>query len=341
MSVPALRPGDRTPNLTFPDLAGKTRHLYLEVAGGPILIAATPNPNEGEGRKVLDALARKAGALDRIGVHRFALMRRDPTGTMDPGALALIDPYGDGMRLFRPLPAGSENDADRPAAAVAALDANQRVISVFTSESSRDPVDDAVRVLEVEAQAAKAGAQRLTRSAPMMILDKLLPDDLCATLIERWKADNVEGAVNDGFKNVVDDAVKRNREHVITDPDMQRTVAEHIGPRVMNEIQKVFNFHNPLRFEMLTVLGFEDARRDFFAPHRNSLRAEQRRRFAVSLNLNDGYEGGELTFPEYGPHLYAPPKGAGAVFGCEVLHEALPVTKGQRWVLTTFLIDPK
>lgn len=341
MSIPALRPGDRTPNLTFPDLKGRPRQLYLEVRGGPILVAAAPNPNDGEGRKVLAALAKRAGALDKLGVHRFALMRREPEAAMDPGAIVMIDPYGDGMRLFRPLPEGSEDDAARPAAAVAALDANQRVIALFTTENSRDPVADAVKVLEVEANAAKAGAQRLVRSAPAMILDKLLPDDLCDALIEAWKADNVEGTVNDGFKNVTDDKVKRNREHVVTDPEMQRAIAQQIGPRVMNEIQKVFNFRAPLRFEMLTVLGYGDDRKDFFAPHRDSLRAEQRRRFAVSLNLNEGYEGGELTFPEYGPHLYAPPKGAGAVFGCEVLHEAKPVTKGQRWVLTTFLIDPK
>jgi predicted 2-oxoglutarate/Fe(II)-dependent dioxygenase YbiX len=341
MTVPALRPGDRTPNLTFPDLKGQVRQLYLEVAGGPILVAATPNPNDGEGRKVLSALARKSAALDRIGAHRFALMRREPDGAMDAGAIAMIDPYGDGMRLFRPLPEGSEVDADRPAAAVAALDANQRVLAVFTTANSRDPVEDAFRILELEAKAAKSDRHRLVRAAPAMILDKLLPDDLCDALVERWKADNVEGTVNDGRGNVADPKVKRNREHVVTDPDMQRTIAEQVGPRAMSEIQKVFNFRAPLRFEMLTVLGYGDDRKDFFAPHRDSLRAEQRRRFAISLNLNDGYEGGELTFPEYGPHLYAPPKGAGAIFGCEVLHEAKPVTRGQRWVLTTFLIDPK
>ena len=341
MTEPTLRPGDRVPNLTFPDMTGKTRMLYLEVGGGPILVAAVPDPHAGDGKAALSALARKASVMDKVGIHRFALMRRKPDNPDGLGAVAMIDPYGDGMRMFRPLPPGSEDEADRPAVGIAALDANQRVISIFTSATSRDPVADALSVLEREAGAAKAGAQRLTRSAPVMILDKLLSETLCETLIERWKADNVEGTVNDGFKNVEDPSVKRNREHVVTDPDLQRAIAQEIGPRAVNEIQKVFNFHAPLRFEMLTVLGYGDDRQDFFAPHRDSLRAEQRRRFAISLNLNDGYEGGELMFPEYGPHKYAPPKGAGAVFGCEVLHEALPVTRGQRWVLTTFLIDPK
>lgn len=341
MTIPALRPGDRTPNLTFPDLEGRSRQLYLEVSGNPILIAAAPNPNDGDGRKVLTALARKASALDRIGVHRFALMRREPEGSMDPGALALIDPYGDGMRLFRPLPEGSQDDADRPAAAVAVLDANQRVISVFTTANSNDPVDDALKVLEVEAKAVAAGAQRLTRAAPAMILDKLLPAELCDALIERWKADNVEGKVGDGNGSVVDPAVKRTREHVVADPEMQRAIAEQIGPRVINEIQKAYSFQAPLRFEVLKVLGYDSAEKGFSAAHRDGLRAERRRRFTVSVNLNDGYEGGELAFPEYGPDLYAPSKGAGAIFGSDVLHEAKPVTGGQRFELITFLIDPQ
>jgi len=159
-------------------------------------------------------------------------------------------------------------------------------------------------------------------------------------LVERWEADHQEGTVSDGFKNVTDLTIKRNQEHVIRDPELQRVVVQQIGPRVVNEIQKVFNYRHPLRFEMLTVLSYDASRQDFFGPHRDNLRSEQRRRFALSLNLNDGYEGGELVFPEYGPHRFAPPKGAGAVFSCELLHQALPVTKGRRFVLTTFMIEP-
>lgn len=341
MTTPILRPGDRVPNLTFPDLSGKTRMLYLEVSGGPILVAAVPDPHLGEGKAVMAALARRSSALDKLGVHRFALMRRKPDNSNGLGAVAVIDPYGEGMKLFRPLPEGSQDEADRPACGVAALDANQRVIATFTSTTSRDPVADAVAVLEREAATAKPDTHRLTRAAPVMVLDKLLSDPLCDALIERWKTDSVEGTVNDGFRSIEDPTVKRSREHVVADPDLQRAVAQEIGPRAMSEIQKAFNFQAPLRFEMLTVLGYDDERKDFFAPHRDSLRAEQRRRFTISLNLNDGYEGGELRFPEYGSHLYAPPKGAGVVFGGELLYEALPVTRGRRWELTTFLIDPK
>ena len=53
------------------------------------------------------------------------------------------------------------------------------------------------------------------------------------------------------------------------------------------------------------------------------------RRFAVTLNLNDGFEGGELWFQEFGPRRYRPPPGGAAVFSCSLLHEARPVTAGR------------
>ncbi|MBL8709410.1 MAG: 2OG-Fe(II) oxygenase, partial [Rhodospirillaceae bacterium] len=62
------------------------------------------------------------------------------------------------------------------------------------------------------------------------------------------------------------------------------------------------------------------------------------RRFALTINLNTPeYEGGELVFPEYGPERYSPPAGGAILFSCSLLHEALPVTKGARFTLLSFL----
>ncbi len=174
----------------------------------------------------------------------------------------------------------------------------------------------------------------------MLNLPDVLDPDLCRALIEAWEREHQEGGVSDGSKNLVDYGKKRNLEHVVMDPDLsrrvQRTMARRIGP----ELVKVFNYSAPFRFEGLTVLSYRDDRQDFFGTHRDNLRQTRQRRFAISLNLNEGYEGGALRFPEYGPHTYCPPAGAAVVFSCSLLHEALPVTKGQRWVLTTFMCDP-
>src|SRR5262249_16843850 len=60
--------------------------------------------------------------------------------------------------------------------------------------------------------------------------------------------------------------------------------------------------------------------------------------FAMSLNLNtDDFEGGNLRFPEYGPHAYRPGAGDAVIFSCTLLHEATDVVRGQRFALLAFL----
>lgn len=46
-----------------------------------------------------------------------------------------------------------------------------------------------------------------------------------------------------------------------------------------------------------------------------------------------------MTFPEYGSTAYTTPAGGGVMFSCTLLHEALPVTSGTRFVALTFLFD--
>ena len=54
----------------------------------------------------------------------------------------------------------------------------------------------------------------------------------------------------------------------------------------------------------------------FFLRHRdNSAPGVEFRQFALSVNLNDDYDGGHVTFPEYNSRRYRPPAGG----GCRVL----------------------
>ena len=91
----------------------------------------------------------------------------------------------------------------------------------------------------------------------------------------------------------------------------------------------------------MLIACYDAERGDYFRRHRdNQTPATATRRFALTLNLNsDEYEGGELVFPEYGNDRYKPPTGAAVLFSCSLLHEALPVTSGQRFALLSFLRD--
>jgi predicted 2-oxoglutarate/Fe(II)-dependent dioxygenase YbiX len=123
----------------------------------------------------------------------------------------------------------------------------------------------------------------------------------------------------------------------VQDPQRSRELAARIGRRVMPELSKAFAYRAS-RFEGFKIACYQASDRGFFRAHRDNLSpATAHRRFALTLNLNDGYQGGQLRFPEYGPELYRPAAGAALVFSCSHLHEVLAVTAGRRFVLLSFL----
>ena len=73
-----------------------------------------------------------------------------------------------------------------------------------------------------------------------------------------------------------------------------------------------------------------------FGPSERSSPGTAERRFAVTINLNDDYDGGGVVFPEYGPDHYRPEAGGILIFSCSLIHEALPVTRGRRFALLNF-----
>ena len=96
-----------------------------------------------------------------------------------------------------------------------------------------------------------------------------------------------------------------------------------------------------LQTEAFYVASYQAERGDFFSAHRdNNLPSTERRRIAVSIELSDDYEGGGLVFPEYSDDRWRAPAGGGLVFSCSLMHEAVPVTAGLRYVLLAFLAAP-
>jgi predicted 2-oxoglutarate/Fe(II)-dependent dioxygenase YbiX len=109
--------------------------------------------------------------------------------------------------------------------------------------------------------------------------------------------------------------------------------------RIVPEIQKIHQF-TATRMERYLVGCYRAGDQGHFEPHRdNTTKGTAHRRFAVSINLNADYDGGELGFPEYGPQLFKPPVGGAVVFSCSMLHRATTVTRGDRYAFLPFLYD--
>lgn len=183
-------------------------------------------------------------------------------------------------------------------------------------------------------------------NAPVLIAPRVFEPEFCRLLIEYYnrsggEASGVtqENAAGKTFVGLQDD-FKRRADCIIEDAKLREAVMQRIYWRLTPEIEKAFMWR-PTRMERYLVACYDSDGGGFFKPHRdNSTKGTAHRRFAVTINLNAGeYEGGDLRFPEFGAKTYRAPTGGAVVFSCALLHEATPVTAGQRYAFLPFLYD--
>ncbi len=331
--LPPLTPGDRMPDFIFPDQAGTRRQFYQEVTGGPILFLALGDPGPVTAA-AWQALLAAESALRETGAQLFALIGGAGTLPAPAGFPVFLDREGRLLKRLLSAQAGAGVQA-----ALYLLDPNQRMLSALRDGT----IATHVTTLAGEIAAwrdRQEPRQVLAGGAPVLVLPGVLEPALCDTLIAAWREEHREGGFSTGTVNTYDQSRKKTLEHIVSDPRLERQVAATLARRIGPELVKVFNYAAPFRFEGHIVMRYGPERQDFFGLHRDNLRQENPRRFAMSLNLNDDFEGGELCFPEYSPHGVAMPAGAAAVFSCALLHEAKPVRSGERFVLTNFFCDP-
>lgn len=180
--------------------------------------------------------------------------------------------------------------------------------------------------------------------APVLLTPRIFEPAFCEQLIALYRQ---IGGEPSGFMREVDgvttlmmnDQHKRRSDVIVEDETIQQQVVARLNRRLLPQIQKAFNFR-ATRIERYLVARYDSETGGFFRPHRdNTTKGTAHRRFAVSINLNADYEGGDLRFPEFGARTYRPPPGGAVVFSCSVLHEATPVTKGERFAFLPFLYD--
>lgn len=314
----AFAPGDPLPRQAFTDHRGRAVDLADAAhAGHPLVIAWT---GPGRAGAAAQALAAARAALDGLEALGFVACAGAPAawagevpllvprpGLFDalPEGLVLIDRLGNGLALL---------DAEALPAALAVLAAD---------EARRPPALIAVQ-------------------APVLLLERVLDDDLCRRLMDYWAArPKLENQVASAkaANPAHADAKKRRSDVPVEDRALIEALFGAFGRRVVPAVHKAFRVAIQSA-EVFRIGCYSAERQGAFARHRdNTTPYTAHRSFAVSVNLNGGYDGGALAFPEYGRMLYAPPPGGAIVFSCALLHEALPVTAGRRFGLFTFLND--
>ena len=326
----ALLYGDPAPTFAIPG-TGNPRYVVDSAAGRYLLLAIVP-----AGPAVARALAtveRQRAAFNDLHASAFIVIVGKDRGRGKredslPGLRFLFDE--DGAVAARYDAAGTERWC--------LVDPALHLMAIVGADQAGALVDRVPSLTPPERHAGPEGI------APVLLTPRIFEPAFCEQLIALYRK---EGGKPSGFMREVggvttlmtDRDHKRRSDVIIEDETLQKQAVARLNRRLLPQIQKVFNF-KATRIERYLVARYDAETGGFFRPHRdNTTKGTAHRRFAVSINLNADYEGGDLRFPEFGPRTYRPPPGGAVVFSCSVLHEATPVTQGERFAFLPFLYD--
>ncbi|MCF4164737.1 2OG-Fe(II) oxygenase [Zavarzinia compransoris] len=343
-----LLPGDPAPWFRQAT-AANPRFSFDTVAGRYIVLLFHLSAGDGLSRAALDAVAANRHLFDDAKVSFFGVTldredsRQGRVPDMIPGIRHFLDFDGTVARAYGAVPETAETVTPEDTRRFwLILDPMLRVLDVVAMRpdgADRDAVLKRIADLPPVARFAGRPIQ-----APVLFLPHVFEPALCRRLIDHYES---VGGRESGFMRDVDGKTtlvhdhshKRRRDVEIADAALIRETQARIRRRVVPEIRKVHQFE-VTRMERYLIGCYEAADQGHFRPHRdNTTRGTAHRRFAVSINLNDDFEGGDVFFPEYGPDGMVPPPGGAVVFSCSLLHSVRPVTRGRRFAFLPFLYD--
>jgi len=179
---------------------------------------------------------------------------------------------------------------------------------------------------------------------PVLLLPNVFEPEFCRYLIDCYVAN---GGRESGFMQEAggkavesyDPEWKRRRDFIISDAALIELIKARMGRRVGVMLQKAYRFtFSRMERHLVACYSAEDG--GHFGPHRDdTVRASEHRQFAVSINLNDDFDGGAVSFPEFSPRQFKAPVGTALIFPASVLHCVSRVTRGRRYAFLPFLHD--
>jgi peroxiredoxin/predicted 2-oxoglutarate/Fe(II)-dependent dioxygenase YbiX len=343
-----LTPGDPAPWFTQ-RATGNPRYAFDTAAGRYLVLCFYAAAGEPAARAAIETAEAETQLFNDAHASFFGVTV-DPRDAAEggvrmklPGVRHLFDLDGAVCRLYGALPrdpASEDGIAMRRFWLV--LDPTMRVIAriPFAPDGSdRRSVTELLRRLPEPRRFAGTELQ-----APVLFLPDVFEPELCRRLIAIYEE---QGGQESGFMRQIDGRTvpvhdhshKRRRDAEIGDEELRRQLQLRVQRRIVPEILKAYAF-KATRMERYIVGCYTAEDGGHFRAHRdNTTSGTAHRRFAVSINLNAEFEGGEISFPEYGPRAFKPPPGGAVVFSCSLLHAVSRVTAGRRFAFLPFLYD--
>jgi predicted 2-oxoglutarate/Fe(II)-dependent dioxygenase YbiX/peroxiredoxin len=325
---------------------GKPSYAFDTAGGRYIVLCFFATAGDAAGQAALAWLAAHRTMFDDDHLSFFGVSldpedeRQGRVRQSMPGIRHFWDFDGAACRLYGALPASGALHPARRLWVV--LNPGLQVLAAipFAADGSDRAALD--RLLRELPPVPRYGGMEM--HAPVIVVPHVLEAELCRRLVDDYAR---HGGESSGFMREVagktlamqDPRHKRRSDYTIVDEDLRRLLEKRVQQKVIPVIRKVHCFE-VTRMERYLVGCYDSSDAGHFGPHRdNTTRGTAHRRFALSVNLNDDFEGGELVFPEYGPRRYKPPAGCGIVFAGALLHSVTPVRSGRRLAFLPFLYD--
>lgn len=343
-----MAPGDPAPWFHAPSTSNPL-HAFDSTAGRYVLLCFFGSAADAMGNLALNDVMSHRGLFDDQNICFFGVSLdpadRDTQRVQAslPGIRFFWDFDGAVSKAFGALPVDTQSTQGVPFRRLwIVLDPTLRVMRVFPVEAS---LAGNAAVFEYLAALPPPNLHSGTAlQAPILYLPNVFEPELCRRLIELYEGN---GGTVSGFMlqrgektfHETDFQYKHRRDFVVEDASMIEAIQARIVRRVVPEIFKVHHFQVTRMERYLVCCYSAEEGGHFFAHRDNTTSGTAYRRFAVSINLNSDFDGGDLSFPEYGPRGFKPPPGTAVVFSCSLMHEVSKMTRGKRYAFLPFLYD--
>ena len=146
---------------------------------------------------------------------------------------------------------------------------------------------------------ADAPATTATQFAPVLTLPRIFERELCEALVEFYRAG---GSTASGFtKDIggqtvqqIDPLIKRRHDVFLHDEGIIEGLATRLRARLFPMVKRALGWQAQ-HIERYLVCRYGAEEQGFFFAHRDDVTAgSAHRKFAVTLNLNDDFDGGEF-----------------------------------------------
>lgn len=338
--LPLMGPGDFAPFFITYDDQNQKRAIEV-LAGRPVMMIFFPSGNKDYAQRLFRAVNQQM----------------QPHGKLEAWQVFITDTTAEQLPAFKkdvfinaPLWADPDRSianafgvADlknkRIATAGFLLNRNLKIIgrhvNLGPEQLAAAMVNECANLVASEKQKF-SNPQIITETAPVLIVPDALSPDFCDHCIHMFRTGHTfEGTVGAEERAALRRDAKVRRDYVVHGRLLDE-IDDRLSRTLFPEISKVFGFDVSYR-ELYKIGLYSGESQGFFRQHRDNYDAPLGyRRIAMTLHLSDDYEGGGLRFPEYGDHIYRPRKGAAIAFSAATMHEALPVTGGERFVVVGF-----